>query len=269
MRVLLPLSAVWNEMFVTNFNSNFFQNRDCPTTKRTMKITDLPVQSIRTDGGTQVRVTENSSAIERYADAMSRGVTLPAIDVFYDGNDYWLADGHHRLAAHKKCRHDTVSCQVHEGDRTGALLFACQSNQEHGLPLTNADKRNIVIAYFSIPGNETKSNNAASKILGVSVPFIKNVREEAGVKPSPAAHVGVGAKKNLNGLNNSTVLEDGTYLNRLNNPLNNVPAKPTEEYIDVSLSARNQQEFAVVLFEHFDAKYLKSCVKLLDDLLKA
>jgi hypothetical protein len=226
-----------------------------------MEITYLSVDLIRTDGQTQVRVAENTSAIERYAESMSRGATLPAIDVFFDGNDYWLADGHHRLSAHKKCRHNTVPCYVHDGDRTAALLFACQSNQEHGLPLTNADKRNIVLAYFSIPGNEKQSNNAVSKVLGVSVPFLKNVREEAGVKPSPAAHVGVGAKKNLNGLNNPTVSGSVDYLNGLN--------KPAEEFVNVSLSAWTPQEFAVELFEHFEPKYLVSCVKLLDVLLNA
>jgi hypothetical protein len=229
-----------------------------------MDMTHLSIDLIRTDGGTQVRVTENSSAIERYAEAMNRGVIFPAIDVFYDGKDYWLADGHHRLAAYKKCGYDMIPCHIHEGDRTSALTFACHSNQEHGLPLTNADKRNIVIAYFSISGNEHKSNNCVSKILGVSVPFIKNVREGAGVKPSPTAHVGVGTKKNLNGLNNSTVSDGKTDLNRLNNPVN----KPVKEYIDVSLSTLNSNEFIVELCEHFDTQYLKSCFKSLNDFLK-
>jgi uncharacterized ParB-like nuclease family protein len=228
-----------------------------------MDITNLSVDLIRTDGGTQVRVAENCSAIERYAEAMNRGVIFPAIDVFYDGKDYWLADGHHRLAAHKKCGHDMISCHVHDGDRTAALTFACQSNQEHGLPLTNADKRNIVIAYFSIPGNEQKSNNSVSKILGVSVPFIKSVREGAGVKPSPTAHVGVGAKKNLNGLNNSTASDVKPDLNRLNNPAN----KPIKEYINVSLSTLSSYEFIVELCEHFDKQYLQSCFKSLNDFL--
>ncbi len=220
----------------------------------------LPIDSIRTDGNTQVRVEESPEAIQRYADALAANRQLPPIHVFFDGSDYWLADGHHRLAAYKKRGLDSISCVVHEGDQTAALKYACQANQEHGLPLTNADKRNIVLTYFKIPGNENKSNNAVAKELGVSVPFVKSVRDNAGVKPSPSAHVGVGAKKNLNGLNNS----GGKDLNRLNQSASKAGPGKT---VNLDLPDNDKQQFAVVLLRYFDPTYLKSCTKYLDEVL--
>ena len=224
----------------------------------------LPLDSIRTDGGTQVRVLESPETIQRYADALAANKQLPPIHVFFDGTDYWLADGHHRLAACKKQGLDTVLCQRHEGTLPDAMLFACQSNWDHGLSLTPDDKRNIVLTYFRIPGKENKSNLAASKEIPVSVPYIKKIRAEAGIKPSPSAHVGVGAK-NLNGLNNAVKSEGGKNLNRLNNStLQNESGKT----VNVDLPTGNSHEFAVTLLKIFDMEYLKSCTEYLDGLFK-
>lgn len=232
-----------------------------------MKEVNLSVDLIRTDGGTQVRVQESPEAIQRYADALAENRELPRIDVFHDGTDYWLADGHHRLAAFKKRELDTIPCRLHEGDRNAAILFACLANREHGLPLNNQDKRNVVLIYFKIPGSENQSNNAVSKILKLSVPFIKSVREGAGIKPSPSAHVGVGSsKKHLNGLNNPLDLDVG---GKDLNGLNNRPEEPEQTPVPVTLPPGNKTEFAAELLRHFSPAYLRSCVDYLDGMLPA
>ncbi len=219
-----------------------------------MEPVSLSVGSIRIDGNTQVRVEESPDTIQRYADALAANKQLPPIHVFFDGTAYWIGDGHHRLAACKKRGLDSISCIVHEGDRTAALKFACQANQEHGLPLTNADKRNIVLTYFKIPGNENKTNNAIAKELGVSVPFVKNIRDNAGVKASPSAHVGVGAKKKLNGLNNP-VKEGGKNLNRLNKSAPKEPGK----IITIELPDNDPKECVIRLIRDFKLEHLDSC----------
>lgn len=228
-----------------------------------MEAKILPIDSIRTDGGTQVRINENPEAVDRYADALSRGVMLPPIHVFFDGSNYWPGDGYHRLAAHRKNGLDNITCVVHEGDRTAALEYACQANQEHGLPLSNADKQNIVQIYFAIPGNENKNNSAVAKVLGVSVPFIKNVRAKAGIKPSPASHVGAGSLKRqqVDGL--PKPVPEGEELNRLNKSTHDEPGKA----VTVNLPDHDEQEFATELLRNFDPRYLKSCVKYLNDVL--
>lgn len=101
---------------------------------------------IRIDGGTQMRAELNATTIEEYAAAMQAGAQFPAIVVYYDGADYWLGDGFHRLAARKKLFEGAVECEVRSGTRRDAVLCAAGANAAHGLRRTNADKRRAVEA---------------------------------------------------------------------------------------------------------------------------
>jgi hypothetical protein len=57
----------------------------------------IAIKAIRTDGGTQVRAQLSQSQVEEYASQMREGDEFPALDVFHDGSEYWLADGFHRF----------------------------------------------------------------------------------------------------------------------------------------------------------------------------
>jgi hypothetical protein len=56
----------------------------------------LAVDSIRTDGGTQSRAQINWLTVTDYAADIAEGATFPPVVVYFDGADYWLADGFHR-----------------------------------------------------------------------------------------------------------------------------------------------------------------------------
>ena len=62
----------------------------------------LDIDQIRTDGGTQPRAELLIETIEDYAEQMQRNAEFPPVVVFFDGKEYWLADGFHRLAAAKQ-----------------------------------------------------------------------------------------------------------------------------------------------------------------------
>ncbi|HNH50086.1 MAG TPA: ParB/Srx family N-terminal domain-containing protein, partial [Myxococcota bacterium] len=77
--------------------------RDAPKSKTSRVI---PIDGIRTDGGTQARGSMNEDTVETYAEAMAEGVTFPPVVVYLDDQgDAWLADGFHRLAAAWKAGH--------------------------------------------------------------------------------------------------------------------------------------------------------------------
>ena len=59
----------------------------------------LPLDSIRLDGGTQARDEHNPYVVDEYAALYRHGTKLPPVVVFFDGADYWLADGFHRVLA--------------------------------------------------------------------------------------------------------------------------------------------------------------------------
>jgi len=85
-----------------------------------------------------------SETIDDYASAMTFGLQFPPIVVFYDGRDYWTADGFHRLAAAQRTKARTMTAEVIKGTKRDALLYAVGANAQHGLPRTNADKRHAV-----------------------------------------------------------------------------------------------------------------------------
>jgi hypothetical protein len=61
-----------------------------------MSMTELAINLIRTDGGTQPRAELDYGVIQDYAQQMWEGAVFPDVIVFYDGVDYWLGDGFHR-----------------------------------------------------------------------------------------------------------------------------------------------------------------------------
>ena len=64
-----------------------------------MSATTLPLSFIRCDGGTQPREAINDAVVSEYAERIAEGDSFPPVTVYYDGSDYWLADGFHRVAA--------------------------------------------------------------------------------------------------------------------------------------------------------------------------
>lgn len=107
-------------------------------------MTLVAIDSIRLDGGTQPRSTIFFDTVEEYVEGMGRGDIFPPLVTYYDGTDYWLADGFHRHHAARGLGLTAVECDVHQGTRRDAILFAVGANSQHGRPRTNDDKRRAV-----------------------------------------------------------------------------------------------------------------------------
>ncbi|RSC31228.1 hypothetical protein EGT36_21380 [Agrobacterium sp. FDAARGOS_525] len=104
----------------------------------------LKLSQIRTDGGTQSRATLNDHVADEYAELMRAGTVFPPLVVFYDGSDYWLADGFHRYEALHLAELNEVDVDVRQGARRDAILYSVGANASHGLRRTNEDKRRAV-----------------------------------------------------------------------------------------------------------------------------
>ena len=92
----------------------------------------------------QSRVSLDEAVIEEYAEAMKNGDRFPPIDVYFDGEDYYVADGFHRAKAAVKAGFEEINAKVHSGDIRAAILHSVGANASHGLRRTNLDKRNSV-----------------------------------------------------------------------------------------------------------------------------
>ena len=148
-----------------------------------MTIQTLLINEISVDPNLQSRVAINQNVVNDYAEAIQSTDTLPPLTVFHDGICYFLADGFHRLQAHKKLGRDRVSVEVMDGDRRDAFVFALSANAEHGLRRSHADKRRAVQMALEDPELGQCSNREIAKLCKVSHSFVNATRES--LKPKP------------------------------------------------------------------------------------
>lgn len=104
----------------------------------------IKLTKIKFDERLQNRVKIDSETVKEYSDAIDSGVKLPDVTVFFDGSDYWLADGFHRYHAHNQLGILEINADVRNGTLREAILFSVGVNAAHGLRRTNADKRKAV-----------------------------------------------------------------------------------------------------------------------------
>lgn len=126
----------------------------------------------------QLRENTDTDAVSRYAQAYKDGEQLPPIVVFRDGDDLYLADGHHRVAAAKRAQLCELPAIVKKGDNRAATLYAAGANGQHGLPLTNADKRKIVGTLLADSEWKTWSNREIGRASRTSEALVRLVRKE-------------------------------------------------------------------------------------------
>jgi len=133
------------------------------------------VDSIRIDGGTQTRVAISDETVADYAEAMKAGTKFPPVRVVFDGADYWLWDGFHRV--HALLRISRVDCDalVQKGTRDDAVWLATSANRENGLRRTRADKRKAVEVALGVRGQE--SDRSIAEHVGVSHTFVSELRQ--------------------------------------------------------------------------------------------
>ncbi|EDM70689.1 probable streptomycin biosynthesis operon possible regulatory protein [Roseobacter sp. AzwK-3b] len=139
----------------------------------------IEISKIRTDGGTQSRAEMNEDTVAEYAEALADPDTVfPPIVVYYDGKDYWLADGFHRVEAWKRVGRKEVPADVRQGDRRRAILHSCGANSTHGLRRTNADKRRAVMTLLEDGEWSQWSDREIARQCGVSPPTVAKYRGE-------------------------------------------------------------------------------------------
>lgn len=144
-----------------------------------MTIQTLMINQIIVDHGLQTREAIHDVTVKEYQEAIETMADLPPVTVFHDGNDYRLADGFHRLQAHKNLGRDRISARVISGSRRDAFLHALAANAEHGLRRSQSDKRRAVQMALNDQEMGTKSDRELAKACKVSHTFVATVRSAA------------------------------------------------------------------------------------------
>lgn len=138
----------------------------------------LHLGQIRIDGGTQPRAELLIEVMEDYAEQMKAGVELPPVTVFFDGKEYWLADGFHRVGAHRRAFGEDapIEAEVIQGTQVDAQWYSFSVNRKHGLRRTNEDKERVVRAALQHPKGAGLSNYQVAEHCGVSEFMVRKYR---------------------------------------------------------------------------------------------
>ena len=136
----------------------------------------LWLEQIRTDGGTQPRAQMDRTVVAEYAADMGNGATFPPVVVFYDGSEYWLADGFHRVEAAKSLGLVEIAADVRQGTLEDAKWYSYSANKLHGLRRSNEDKRRAVEAALAHPYASRHSGEEIARHCGVSNATISRYR---------------------------------------------------------------------------------------------
>jgi preprotein translocase subunit YajC len=118
------------------------------------------------------------AVVGEYADLMKELVIFPPIEVFYDGESYWVADGFHRLAATMEAGFKEIIADVRQGTHRDALLYSAGANSSHGLRRTNGDKRRAVGILLKDEEWAKWSDREIARKCGVSDRLVNNIRSE-------------------------------------------------------------------------------------------
>ena len=141
-----------------------------------LEPTKVEVELTKDQKGAQVRESINEATVTEYVERIESGVKFPPIIAFFDGNNYWIADGWHRLMAHERSGCLTISAKVKSGGERDALQYALSANSAHGLPRTNPDKRNAVKIALADTEWSKLSTREIAKLCAVSHNLVAEVQ---------------------------------------------------------------------------------------------
>lgn len=142
------------------------------------------LKQVRLDGDTQPRQFINEDTVNDYSEQMLEDAEFPAIDVFHDGANYWLADGFHRFFATKKAGFLDIEANIHEGTRRDAVLFSVGTNAVHGLRRTNDDKRKAVLTLLNDLEWSEWSDNEIARRCHVSNMTVGRIKKSMSLEKS-------------------------------------------------------------------------------------
>jgi hypothetical protein len=146
----------------------------------------LLLTEITADPEVQARVTLSEDVVADYGSAMleqqdtEAGIQFPPCVVFDDGTTKWLSDGFHRYTAAQRTggKVDRLDCEIRQGGKRDAMLYALGANATHGLRPSNEDKRKAVATMLGDPEWKQWADRQIARLCGVVHSYVGKIRGE-------------------------------------------------------------------------------------------
>lgn len=110
---------------------------------------------------------------------------FPPLTVYFDGQQYWLADGFHRYYAAEIIGRKKLQCLVAQGSCRDAILYALSASSSQS-KRTSLDKRRAVEKMLFDQDWSKWSDRKIARQCGVSHTLVAQIRKETG----PSSHKG-------------------------------------------------------------------------------
>ena len=144
-----------------------------------METQKVKISKIIVDDEIQSRTGLNEQYIKEYHEEIELGSQFPPVELFFDGQYYFLTDGFHRHQAFKKAGKKTIPAIIHEGGHREAILHSVGVNANHGIRRTNEDKQRAVHKLLDDDDWCLWSDGEIAKRCAVSQPFVSKLRRES------------------------------------------------------------------------------------------
>lgn len=140
----------------------------------------LEISALRRDGGLHCRIGLNQDSVAIYAATLKGGTPFPPVIAFNDGQEIWLADGYHRLAAAESIGHKTCSVDLRSGSLRDAILYvtSIKASKIQGIPHTLDDRYRVVERLLRDYVWSRCSDDRIADHCGVSRRCVHRVRQE-------------------------------------------------------------------------------------------
>lgn len=137
----------------------------------------VPLDSFAATTATQPRCAIDMRIVERYRQALKDGAVFPPIYLFADESGMYLADGFHRVEAHKQEGREDIEAEIHDGSERDAVLYSVGVNETHGFNRSNEDKRRAVDMLLDDEEWSTWTDREIARQCRVSHTFVSKRRE--------------------------------------------------------------------------------------------
>jgi adenylylsulfate kinase len=140
-------------------------------------VRQIALERIRTDGETQARCAIESSVVQQYAELMAEGVMFPPVRTWYDGGEYWLVDGFHRIMAARTVGATSIAAEVIHGSLAEAQWDSYSANAKHGLRRDAVDIEIVIRRALLHPLALKYSNSHIARHLGIPEATLRRWRK--------------------------------------------------------------------------------------------
>ena len=158
---------------------------------------NINLDKLTIDAGTQARAKIDQELVAEYTDLLKNGTVFDPVTLFYDGAQYFLADGFHRYFANRKAGSPNINAKVIEGTLRDAILFSFSANSKHGRRPNAADRRKAVTTMLNDIEWQEFSDREIARICDVSHTLVATIRKEMNASKADTKYIRDGKQQTM------------------------------------------------------------------------